>query len=124
MQGPSQFLVYLIETMVCSYIIVWYTIFSHMAKYQKHFQKMLEEYQDFFNEFKVLHDNYAQDPDEYRDAYSTMGQKILRIIRRYDNELCSKSENSGYGKFSSNLSDKFWEQVRAYFPKIDEVALE
>jgi hypothetical protein len=94
------------------------------AKYQKHFQTMLNEYQDFFKDFKTLHDKYVEDPDTYREEFDEKGQKILRIIRRYDNELCAKSENSGFGKFSSNLSDKFWEQVRAYFPKIDDVELQ
>jgi hypothetical protein len=93
------------------------------AKFQKHFQTMLDEYSDFFQEFKKLHDQFVADPEEYRDAFNQMGQKALRIIRRYDNELCAKSENSGYGKFSSNLSDKFWEQVRAYFPRIDTIEL-
>lgn len=95
-----------------------------MPKYQKHFQSMLSDYEDFFAEFKQLHDKFVADPDEYRDAFNEMGQKILRIIRRYEDELCSKSENSGFGKFSTNLSDKFWEQVRGYFPQIDAVELQ
>lgn len=85
---------------------------------------MMSEYEDFFKDFKALHDKFAEDSETYRDEFDEKGQKILRIIRRYDNELCAKSENSGFGKFSVSLSDKFWEQVRAYFPKIDEVQLQ
>lgn len=95
-----------------------------MPKYQKHFQNMLGDYQDFFNEFKTLHEQYVQEPDEYKQAFFETGEKVLRIIRRYENELCSRSENSGYGKFSENLSEKFWEQVRAYFPFIDAIQSE
>lgn len=85
---------------------------------------MVTEYEDFFMEFKKLHDSFKENPDDYRIAYNEMGQKILRIIRRYDDELCSKSENSGYGKFSENLSEKFWEEVRSTFPLIDQVELQ
>lgn len=85
---------------------------------------MINDYHDFFTEFKALHDRLASGDETVRDEFNENGQKILRIIRRYDNELCSKSENSGYAKFSSNLSDKFWEEVRLYLPLIDTVPLE
>jgi hypothetical protein len=32
-----------------------------------------------------------------------------------------KKPDSSYGKFSENLSEKFWEAVRAKFPLIDTV---
>ncbi len=83
---------------------------------------MVDDYEEFFTEFKVLHEKYVEDPDQYGDEFNETGQKVLRIIRRYENELCSRSENSGYGKFSENLSEKFWEMVRGYFPFIDSVA--
>lgn len=82
---------------------------------------MLDDYDEFFKEFKNLHDKFDQDPDTYKEEYNDIGVKALRIIRRYENELCSKSENSGFGKFSAHLSDKFWEQVRVSFPKIDAI---
>lgn len=85
---------------------------------------MLDDYEEFFAEFKQVHDRFASDPDVYKEAFNEMGQKVLRIIRRYEDELCSKSENSGFGKFSTNLSDKFWEQVRGYFPHIDRIELQ
>lgn len=82
---------------------------------------MLEYNQQFFNDFKSVHDNFGKDPDSWRDKFNEDGTKALRIIRRYENELCSRSENTGYGKFSMNLSDKFWEEVRSYLPLIDQV---
>ena len=83
---------------------------------------MVDDYEEFFSEFKTLHEKYVEDPDTYGDEFNETGQKVLRIIRRYENELCSRSENSGFGKFSENLSEKFWEMVRGYFPFIDEIA--
>ncbi len=95
-----------------------------MTKYKKHFTTMVNDYHDFFTEFKVLHDKVASGDESVRDDFNENGRKILRIIRRYDNELCSKSENSGYGKFATNLSEKFWDEVRIYLPLIDTIPLE
>jgi len=94
-----------------------------MVKYKKHFQTMISENEYLFGEFKTLHDQYAENPKQWKEEFDMKGQKILRIIRNYEDSLCSKSENSGFGKFSTNLSEKFWEEVRAYLPKIDDVSL-
>jgi hypothetical protein len=77
---------------------------------------MLEENQELFNHFTSLEKN--------SEAFNTEGNKVLRVIRRYEDELCSKSEGGRYGVFSQNLSEKFWEEVRGYFKDIDAVRLE
>lgn len=82
---------------------------------------MLEENKSFFDAFKVLHDNYKQDSSKYQQEFNKEGEKALEIIRRYEQSLLSKSTTSQYAKFSNNLSNKFWESVRGYFPKIDFV---
>lgn len=92
-----------------------------MSKYQQYFQDMLETHQKPFDEFKIIHDKYALDPKKWQKEFNEMGQDVLTIIRKYENMLCGKSESGKFGKFSSKLSDKFWEQIRAYFPKIDFV---
>lgn len=88
-----------------------------MVKYKKHFLQMLEDNQDLFNEFQKLEDSSS-------DEFHTVGNKVLRVIRRYEDELCSRSEGGQYGKFSQNLSEKFWQEVRGYFPRIDSIRLE
>jgi hypothetical protein len=92
-----------------------------MPKYQHYFQEMVEYNSDLFNSFTDLSGNYASSPSEYQEALNDPGEKVLRIIRRYENMLCGKSENSGYGKYSTNLSEKFWGLVRDQFPHIDDV---
>jgi len=92
-----------------------------MPKYQQYFQEMIEYNKELFNEFKTIHDEYLQNPKEYQEALNNKGEKVLRIIRRYENMLCGKSENSGYGKFSTGLSDKFWGLIRNYLPRIDDI---
>lgn len=84
---------------------------------------MLEENKDFFDSFKVLHDKYKEDNDTYQAEYNTEGEKALEIIRRYEQSLLSKSATSQFAKYSNNLSDKFWEAVRGYFPMIDFIGV-
>lgn len=95
-----------------------------MPKYKQYFDDMLEIHHDLFELFKQVHDKFALEPDKFRKEFNTEGEKILAIIRRYENQLCGKSESGKYGKFSPNLSDKFWQEIRTYFPKIDEIGVE
>lgn len=94
-----------------------------MVKYKKAFKEMIEDNQRLFNEFKTIHDNFKNDPKNWENKFNEEGTKILRVIRRYENNLCSRSENTGFGKYSINLSDKFWEEVRLLLPHIDQVKI-
>ena len=82
---------------------------------------MLEENKDFFDKFKILHDKYMENEQKYQVEFDTQGKKAFEIIRRYQESLLSKSASSQYARFSGNLSDKFMEAVRGYFPLIDFV---
>lgn len=92
-----------------------------MAKYTEVIQDMLEYNKEVFDAFRELHDKYVSDPKTYQEEFNTEGEKVLRIIRRYENILCGKSESGKYGKFSTTLSEKYWEAIRRLFPKIDAV---
>lgn len=94
------------------------------AKYQQYFQDMLENNQDLFDSFKIVHDKYAENPEKYQEEFNIEGEKVMAVIRRVDNQLCNQSEGGKYGKYATNLSDKFWAQVRTQFPKIDFVGTE
>lgn len=94
------------------------------VKYKEYFQDMVDNNKELFTSFKTIHDAYAEEPEKWQKEYNEKGQDILDIIRRYENMLCSKSEGSSYGKFSSTLSDKFWNEVRVHFPKIDFIGME
>lgn len=84
---------------------------------------MLEDNQKLFAEFKTIHDNFSKDSKTWQDKFNEEGTKILRVIRRYENNLCSRSENSGFGKYSANLSDRFWKEIRLLLPLIDQVKM-
>ena len=90
-----------------------------MVKYKKQITEMLEIHDELFKSFKVIHDQYMKNPKKYQKLFNEEGEKVLPIIRRYENILCAKSENGRYGKFSSNLAEKFWTEIRLLFSKID-----
>ena len=84
---------------------------------------MLESHKDLFARFKDTHDRFAQDQDKYKKEFNEVGTQVLDVIRKYENILCGKTENSQYGKFSNKLSEKFWAGIRSLFPKIDFVGI-
>lgn len=89
----------------------------------EYFQDMLEHNHQLFTRFETVHAEYTLNPQKYQEAFNVQGEEILAVIRKYENLLCGKSESGKYGKFSSNLSDKFWQAVRGKFPKIDFVGV-
>lgn len=94
-----------------------------MSKYQKYYHLMLEQNSDVFARFKHLHDKYETDTVQYQKEFNELGRDVQDIIRDWEGRLCSHSENSGFGKFSTSLSDKFWDEIRKNFPKIDHIGL-
>jgi hypothetical protein len=93
-----------------------------MAKYKKQVEEMLEIHKDLFLKFKKIHDEYILNPD-LQEKFNEVGMEVLPIIRRFENNLCSKSESGKYGAFSSNLADKFREELKKHFPKLDSIGL-
>lgn len=92
-----------------------------MAKYKEILQNMLEIHNDLFTSFKEIHDKFAQNPKEFKKQFNEEGQDVLRVIQKWENILCSKSESGKYGTFSSKLSDKFWGEIRILFPLIGKI---
>ncbi len=94
-----------------------------MTKFREYFERMLETEKDKFDAFTKLHMQYSMDQDNLQEKFNEEGAKIVSIIREWDNKLCSSSEKSGYGSYTSNLSEKFWQEVRKSFPLIDYVGV-
>ncbi len=94
-----------------------------MTKYKEYYQRMIEENKDAFEKFTKIHLLYSTDPEKYQALFNKEGKKILEIIREWENRLCQQSEKAGYGTFTNRLSEKFWEEVRRNFPKIDFVGI-
>lgn len=92
-----------------------------MSKYKQYFEEMIMQNKEAFDAFKKLHDNYVKDPKKWQKEFEESRSEMTLLIQRHVNRLCMKMESGKYGKFSSGLADKFWEEVRLYFPKIDEL---
>ncbi len=79
---------------------------------------MIESNKDLFSAFAVIHDKFVVDPNTNKADFNSLGEKILVVISKYEQILCGKTENGGLGKFSSNLSQKFWDEIKKRYKKI------
>lgn len=93
------------------------------SKYEIYFQEMLEQNRELFEKFIEVHNKYAEDPAEWQSEFNEVGGEALDVIRKYENRLCARSGNTGYGKYTTALSDKFQAIVKQYFPKIGQVGI-
>lgn len=84
---------------------------------------MIEQNKAAFDEFQKLHDEYALNPEANQEIYNEEGKKIQEIIRKYEDILCGHSEKSGYGNYTASLAEKFHDEVRKHFPKIDYIGI-
>ncbi|RJR14654.1 hypothetical protein C4579_04520 [Candidatus Microgenomates bacterium] len=94
-----------------------------MKLYQKIFQQMLTENETLFTRFTDVHDKFAANPNAYKKLFNETGEEVLTVIRKYEKMLVGSTERSQYSKFSTGLSEKFWQGVRQLFPKIDFVGI-
>jgi hypothetical protein len=92
-----------------------------MPKFRDYFRNMLSEYEADFAAFKKVHDDYKINQKKWQEEYNKQGEKIVEIIRQTESKLCGTMEKGENAKFSGRLSEKFWSEVRAFFPMIDYV---
>ena len=93
------------------------------AKYRQLFLQMIEDNRDLFLDFKEIHDKFTEDPESFKDEFNEKGKVLVEIIREYELKLTAQQNRGQYSKFSSNLSDKFWDQIRSFLPRIDFVGV-
>ncbi len=94
-----------------------------MQKYQTMFTRMIDENKELFDNFTAVHDAFVLNPDMNKDRFNQIGSEVLDIIRQYERILCGKTESGQYGKFSTGLSQKFWDEIRKVYRKIDFVGV-
>lgn len=94
-----------------------------MRQYQEVYQQMIDENKELFNSFFRIHQEYALNPTVNQKQFNEIGKKIQEVIHDYERRLCGKTESGQYSKFSANLSEKFWQLIRADFPKIDFIGV-
>ena len=84
---------------------------------------MITDNKSAFDEFRILHDNYALNPEKFQEEYNREGEKVLEIVRDYENRLCANTERGAFNKYSANLSEKFQSEVISHFPMIGHIGL-
>jgi sugar-specific transcriptional regulator TrmB len=94
-----------------------------MTRYKEYFQKMLRENKDVFDSFTRLHFEYSIDQNGLQKKFNEEGEKVLEVIRDYENRLCANTERGMYNKYSTGLAEKFQTIVKSHFPLIDHVGL-
>ena len=105
------------------YKIKFIVIQSGMTKYRQYLLKMLNDNKRLFEDFKKIHDEYSLIPEALQKEFNEQGEKVLEVIREYENRLCANTERGMYNKFSTQLADKFQNEVRTHFPMIDHIGL-
>ena len=93
------------------------------AKYKEYVERMLELHKEEFEKFREVHDRYALNEDELQEEFNEVGGKIMLLVKQWENKLCMQSEKGGYGSYTSKLAEKFQEEVKKHFPKIDQVGI-
>lgn len=84
---------------------------------------MVDENKEAFDAFGKLHLDYGLDKNSLQEKFNTEGEKIMEIVRDYENKLCRGTENGIYNNYSAGLAEKFQGEVRAHFPLIVNVGL-
>jgi hypothetical protein len=92
-----------------------------MRQYQKFFQLMMDENKELFETFTAIHDAYKLNPQMNQVRFNEIGREVVDVIRDYERKLCGNMNSGAYGAFSQNLSQKFWDEIRKVYPKIDFV---
>ena len=106
--------------------IDFYAPFRHnfyMTKYKEYFDKMVSENKEAFNKFTKVHFEYSIDQDKSQEEFNVEGEKILKIIHEWEDRLCKTSEGAGFGKYTSNLAEKFQAEIKSHFPLVDHIGI-
>ncbi len=90
-----------------------------MTQYQKFYRMMIEENKELFENFTNIHEAYVLNPQMNQAKFNQIGSEVLDVIREYERKLCGNMNSGVYGAFSQNLSQKFWDEIRKVFRKID-----
>ncbi len=89
-------------------------------KYKRMFEDMLQTNRQLFSDYNELLKKYDLDKSKYAQELLDMQRKVLRAIKHTENGLCARTENTGRANYSTALADKFWDEVRVVFPRVED----
>lgn len=94
-----------------------------MAKYKKYFDEMFEQNREDFLQFMILNDQYGQDKRLMKGEFDKKGKEIVKIVKEWEDKLCSTMEKGKNGAYSAKLGEKFQSELGKYFPYYHEVGV-
>ena len=93
------------------------------TRYKEAYEQMVKDNKELFEKFQKLHDEYALNASTVQDEFNETGKAVMGVVRKYEDILCKRSEVNGFGEYTIKLAEKFQNEVRKHFPKIDEVGI-
>ncbi len=93
------------------------------AKFKKAVDEMMADHKKEFEEFLKIHELFKTDQKKWSEKFNEVGKPVMEYVLNAEKRLCSKMENSGHANYSTNLSEKFREEVKKHFPLIDFVGV-
>lgn len=94
-----------------------------MTKYKEYVERMLKSDEALFQEFREIHTKYSSDQDKFQEEFNRVGEKVLKVVRQWEDKLCRQSEVAGFGSYTTGLAEKFQEEVKKFFPLIDHIGI-
>lgn len=94
-----------------------------MSKYRDYFNQMFDQNREQFTQFMLTCQDYMQDRTAHAEQFNKQGQAVKAIMTEWEQKLCGRMERGKNAVYSANVAEKFWDEIRKYFPCIDEVGL-
>ena len=94
-------------------------------KYKQIFETIWNENKILFQKFLLLNNDYSDTKKRksLEEKFQTIGKQVRDLLLEGEQDLCRQMEKSEHRFYSSNLSEKYWDEVRRYFKYIDQVGV-
>jgi hypothetical protein len=89
--------------------------------YRTILRQLMQEHEAAFSAFAQAHDAYKKEGTKHQAVFNDLGAPVVEFLREGERRLCGKTERGTYSAYSSTLAEKYWKEVKAFFPLIDFV---
>ncbi len=89
--------------------------------YRTILRQLMQEHVAEFSAFAKAHDAYQKQGAKHQAVFNEIGSPVVEFLREGERRLCGKTERGTYSAYSSTLAEKYWKEVKAFFPLIDFV---
>lgn len=94
-----------------------------MPRYRDIFREIMNNNEALFADFAEVHQKYQADGKKWQKEFNELGAQMMELLRDGERTLCGKTERGQNAVFSARLADKYWTEVKAFFPLIDFVGV-